>query len=326
MRANAASWLAAISLSMFMVVACTTIPAPRPEPQEDLSAPGANVAIAQFRPEPMTAGALSARVSGIAAILAGSDVPTLSPEEIARAFAATPDRVDLLVESAARISVHVDASRGELLVVQGAVADDVTSNTDIGMQRARAVFDDTLNQLVARQLVASDGLAVGRTRTGRVMQSETTRSGPVSTRVKEYFFEVPRAVGGVEVFGASVTIAVHRSGKLASIREVGPLAASAPSNAKRVVSAASLTERARQENAGTEIAPLGLRYPWGAVRGDSALASRARETYRIVPVTKVDDRIIHGRAYYVFYAVDDDKAPPIIWPRPNPSATGDPRK
>ena len=133
MRANAASWLAAISLSMFMVVACTTIPAPRPEPQEDLSAPGANVAIAQFRPEPMTAGAVSARVSGIAAILAGSDVPTLSPEEIARAFAATPDRVDLLVESAARISVHVDASRGELLVVQGAVADDVTSNTDIGM-------------------------------------------------------------------------------------------------------------------------------------------------------------------------------------------------
>ena len=326
MPANAASRLAAILPSTLMVVACTTTTAPRPEPQEDLSALGANLAVAQFRPEPMTAGAISARVSGMAALLGGPDVPSVSPQEVARAFAATPERVDLLVESAARISVHVDVSRSEILVVQGAVTDDMTSNADIGMQRARAVFEDTLAQLVSRQLVAADGLAIGRVHTGRVMQSESTRDGKASTRVKEYFFEVPRAIGGIEVFGASVTIAVHRSGKVASIREVGPLAASASTNAKRVVSAASLIERARQENAGAEVAPMGLRYPWGAVRSDTALASRARETYRIVPVTKVDDRTIHGRAYYAFYAVDDDKSPPISWPRPNPSATGDPRK
>jgi hypothetical protein len=45
-----------------------------------------------------------------------------------------------------------------------------------------------------------------------------------------------------------------------------------------------------------------------------------------MPVTVAEGRTIHGRAYFVFYSVDDGKEAPLVWPKPNPNATGDTRK
>lgn len=326
MRVDTTYCLFAVTLATVIAAGCATAPTPKPEPREDLSVPGATLFVAQLRPEPATPEALSVRASGIAAVTAGGEAPIVAPEDVLRAFSATPNRADLLVESAGHMSVHIDTVHSDLLVVNGVVADDAISSTDIGPARARSVFEETVKLLVSRQLVDPNGLAIDRARTGRVMQAENRRGGETNTRVKEYLFEVPRVVSQVEVFGANVTVAVHRSGRIASIRTVGPAASRTNASFKRTLSASSLTERARQENPGSEVVPLGLRYAWSAVRSDATVELPPREAFRVVPVTVVEDRTMHGRAHFVFYAVDDEKAPPIVWPRPNPEATGDARK
>jgi len=315
-----------VALAALLGAGCATTPTPQPGPQPDLSAAGATLLVAQVRPEPATSTAISARANGIAAVLIGADGPVVNADEVSRALSATPGQADLLVESFGRISLHVDARQSDLLVVNGAVADDTTSTGDIGPVRARAVFEETLKVLVSRQLVDPDGLAIVKVRTGRMMQAETRRGGDTIKSVKEYFFEVPRVIGGVEVFGASVTVSVHRSGRVASIRVVGPLVSASNDSFKRVLSAASLSERARRENPSAEVTPMGLRYAWKAERADAAVLLRPRETFRVVPVTTVEERTTHGRTYYVFYAVDNERESPIVWPRPNPNATGDARK
>ena len=41
---------------------------------------------------------------------------------------------------------------------------------------------------------------------------------------------------------------------------------------------------------------------------------------------EVDGRTINGRAHFVFYSIEDERAAPLVWPRPNPSAKGDVRR
>lgn len=326
MNANISSWLLALTFIGVVASARGNEPVPRTEDPSALSVPGAVLHLAHFRAESVTSQALSTRASGIASVLANAEVPYLATDVVSRALAVTPGRADFLMESSERIRVLIDPAQSGLLAVHGAVADDFASEVDVGTARAQTLFHDTLKALVSRHLVEPDGLALGRVRSGRVMQAETPRGGQSKPRIKEYFFEVPRVVGDVEVFGASLTISVHRSGRIASIRTEGPSAVSDKETFKREISAASLTERARHDNPRAEIVPLGLRYPWKAASDDTRLISRPREAFRVVPVTEVEGRKIHGRSHYVFYALDNDKEPPIVWPKPNPTATGDARK
>jgi hypothetical protein len=207
------------------------------------------------------------------------------------------------------------------------VADDFSSAADVGAARARMVFETALQSLSSNHLVERDALAVGALRSNRLMQSERARGGPVVSRVKEYLFEVPHAVGGIEVFGASTTVAVHRSGELASIRTIGPVATEAAdrSMVTRTVSADALTERARSEHPNAKVVPLGLRYPWQAT-GDAALAARPRQAFQVIPVAQVAGREVKGRAHFVFYSVEGEHVAPLVWPKANPNATGDARE
>lgn len=231
------------------------------------------------------------------------------------------------VEKADRISVLVDNGRRDLLAVNGAVADDFGAATDIGAARARAVFEAAIQSLSASHLVDADELSLGALQTHRLMQSERARGGPVVSRVKEYLFEVPHAVGGIEVFGAATTVAVHRSGELASVRAIGPQAAVAADHSvvTRAVSAEALAQRARQENPDAKIVSLGLRYPWQATH-DAALAARPRQAFQVIPLAQVAGREVKGRAHYVFYSVEAEHVAPIVWPRANPDAQGDVRQ
>lgn len=223
-----------------------------------------------------------------------------------------------------RIKVIVDNDRRDLLAINGAVADDFRSRWDVGPERARSIFESTIQSLSSNNLVAKEGLALDAVRTHRLMQGERAFGKPAVTRVKEYLFEIPHAVGGIEIFGASTRLAVHRSGQLASIRTTGPSATVSPTRAMvtRLVSTEALTQRASLEHPNAKIVPVGLRYPWQAT-SDAALAARPREVFQVIPTTQVDGHSVNGRAHFIFYSVEDERMAPLVWPEPNPSATGD---
>lgn len=285
---------------------------------------GAILPLAEFRMDSSNPDALSERASRIATLIAGAEVSAVAAEKgSAQELNDSPGRAEYLVESAKRIAIQFDSERSELLALHGAVSDDYMSTADVGVERAHAVFEGAIKTLESAKLVQPEGLSLDTVRTGRLMQAEMGRDRQAVERIKAYFFEVPRTINGIEVFGSSMTISIHRSGQIESIRSIGPGALRTKETLKRNISVKSLTERARKENPGAEVSHVGLRYPWDAVRSDVALASRPRETFRVVPITTVDGSRIHGRSHYVFYAVDDKKLPPIIWPKPNPQATGD---
>jgi len=322
MNTHFAFWLLAVPLAILSAIASGAAQ----ESQNELSAVGATLVEAQFYSEPATTAALAARAGAVASVLTGVEAPTVAPEVVSRAFSITPGRADILIESAGRVRVLMNLAQSEFLAVNGVVADDFTSDVDVGGERARVIFDEAMKALASRKLAEYQGVDLGKVRVQRMMQAETPPGGKAVPRVKEYFFEVPRAVAGVEVFGASVTIAVHRSGRIASIRMLGPEVSRSSETFKRVIPASALIERVRRDNPGGEVTPLGLRYPWKAALANTEVAVKPRETFRVAPVGNAEGRTIHGRSHYVFYAVDNDQEPPIIWPKPNPEATGDSRK
>jgi hypothetical protein len=181
--------------------------------------------------------------------------------------------------------------------------------------------------LAVNQLVATEGASLDAVRAHRLMQGEQAVGQAAVTRVKEYFFEMPATVGGIEVFGAATTVAVHRSGQLASIRSVGPAVGPSPTRemVTRLLPTEALGKRAAAEHPGATVVPLGLRYPWQAT-SDLALAARPREAFQVIPTTVVDGQKIKGRAHFVFYSVENERIAPMVWPQPNPGATGDERK
>lgn len=222
-------------------------------------------------------------------------------------------------EPAEHIRVLVDTARNATLAIDDEVKNDFASSTDVGALRARALFDKTINDFVERRLVATEQLARGSVRTSQLMQGEQAWGKPARTRVKEYLFEVPHTVGGIEVFGAGTTISVHRSGRLAAVRTVGPTVSASTTKEilQRSLSSAMLEQRARSEYPNAKIIPLGLRYPWQAT-DDTAVAARPRETFQVVPITEVDGRTISGRSQFVFYSVEDEREDPLVWPKVNP--------
>jgi hypothetical protein len=234
-------------------------------------------------------------------------------EVAARTIATTPapDRLE-------RIRVVADSDQRDLLAVNAAVADDFTSRWDVGPERARSVFESTVQSMSSSRLLADQGLAPDAVRTHRLMQAEQAVGKPAAARVKEYLFEIPHAVGGVEIFGAATTVAVHRSGELASIRSTGPAVSVSPTRGMvtRTVSAEALAQRAVAEHPNAKVVPVGLRYPWQAT-SNAALASRPREVFQIIPVALAQGRKVNGRAHYVFYSVEDERAAPLVWPKRN---------
>lgn len=325
---------------------------------------GASLPVAQFDNSAAAASRTWSRASGFASVLAGQDLraargkvqvppaqaqfhvqsrggayylvegeraadervvshPGASDAEVA----AQARAAEAAVDRAERIRVLVDNDRRDLLAINGAVADDFSSTSDIGQAKAQAIFNAARESLVASHLIANDSLAMADLRAQRLMQGERLRGGPVTARVKEYLFEVPHAVGGIEVFGAATTVAVHRSGQIASIRTTGPVAAPAAdrSTVTRAVSAEALASRARSEHPNAKIESLGLRYPWHATQ-DAALAARPHEAFLVTPLAQVEGRQLKGRVQYIFYSVEGGQAAPLIWPLATPAAEGDTRE
>ncbi len=229
-------------------------------------------------------------------------------------------------DPAARIRVLLDLADQDTLALHGAVADDYTTQADIGAAQARQRFDAVVQGLQASAATANGALALGGIKTMRLMQAERAADGPVKTRVKAYLFEVPYAVGAIPVFGAETVVAVHRSGQLASIRMTGPVATLAPQRAtiRRAVSADTLAQRAQADNPGATIVALGLRYPWTATT-NLALAARPHEAFQVLPKGQADGASVNGRAHYVFYSVESERVAPLVWPTPRPDAVGDRR-
>lgn len=318
-----------------VIVVCTLVAATsscavdrdsRKESVKDLAAVGAVVPVVKVLPELAEPEDVARRAGGIVGVVAGKELLLITPAEVSQAFRESPGRADLLAESEERIGVHLNTAKGEMLVVSGQVADDVVSAEDIGPARADAVFKKAMNAMVSRKLLDTGVVPDGYVRTGRVMQGETKRTEKPITRVKEYFFEVPRTVTGIEVFGSSVTVSVHRSGRIASVRTVGPVVTPTTDYVKRIFSATSLSERARKDNPESEVVPIGLRYMAMSGTTEAEPLLRPREAFLVTPVTEIEGRKIRGRSHYVFYAIDDEHEPTLVWPRPTPEAKGDPRK
>jgi hypothetical protein len=320
---------------------------------------GAAIPLAEFRADSRALPDAWNRASGLASVLAGEEVPARDGSRNARSQmqfqvraqggshvlteASRPKgstrpaprmsdderaariAVDLAADPLERIRVVVDGDRGDALAVNGAVADDFASPMDVGPDRARTVFESTLQTLRAHRLLEA-AADPGSVRTHRLMQGEQAVAQPAVTRIKEYLFEVPHAVGGIEVFGAATTVSVHRSGQVASIRSLAPAVAPAPTGATtiRAVSVEALSRRAEAENPGARVIPLGLQYPWRAT-ADASLAGHPRQVFQVIPVTQAEGREVAGRAHYVFYSIEDERAAPLVWPRPGAPASGDAR-
>ena len=123
------------------------------EQSKDLRTVGAVLPVVRVRPERVEPEEVARRTGGIAAVVAGKELPSITSAEVSQAFTKSPGRADLLAESVDRISVRFDAARGEMLVISGQVADDFVSAEDVGPARAQAVFEKALNAMVSQNLL-----------------------------------------------------------------------------------------------------------------------------------------------------------------------------
>src|ERR1700704_5097597 len=76
------------------------------ESVKELKAVGAVIPVVKVRPERAEPEDVAKRTGGIAAVVAGKELPSITSSEVSQAFTKSPGRADLLAESVDRISVR----------------------------------------------------------------------------------------------------------------------------------------------------------------------------------------------------------------------------
>jgi hypothetical protein len=211
------------------------------------------------------------------------------------------------------------ATSDDLLLVNGPVADDHSAQTDIGESEARRIFEQAISQLQNAKVDDVRGLDLSRTKFARMLQASVRPDKPETFRqdIKAYLFSAPRTVKGIVVMNSDITIAVHRTGRIASIRTRGALPGIAPSDAKlaapnrRVLSADALGQRAQAEYPDAIVQSLGLMYPIATAADETGgKAVQPREVFALSE--KLSDGTGRGRARRIAYSVTDDRAPGVF--------------
>jgi hypothetical protein len=236
------------------------------------------------------------------------------------------------VERHAALRVAHVAETDDLLLVNGLVADDHAVDVDVAEEGARRVFDETIARLSREVPDDFKGVDLARVKTARLHQASAQSGRPETLRtdIKAYVFSAPRTANELEVLGSEVVIAVHRSGKVASIRMRGLLPGVRPADPalaaprERVVSSEALLRRVQEAYPSAVVQSAGLLYPVGTPA--DASGGRAVEPREVFVVfEKLHDGSGYGRGRRIAFSVTDRRAPGVNLDVQLQDDKGDPR-
>lgn len=218
----------------------------------------------------------------------------------------------------------------DLVLVNETVTEDSLSPNDVGPAAAEAIFQSTLQSLVARGAIAAGDYNSAKVKTSQIMQGDGVSGQPLSVRVKEYMYRISRVAHGIEVFNSGVLVSVHRSGKLARLRVFGPVVSAAlgPGGSGLVttptISQDAADARAARDYPKAKTSSLGLQY-WLPQGIQSAVAVEPRYMYRVVPILPAvsEGKNLEGQAFFVGYSTHDSTETPLVLPKPAVGVTAD---
>jgi hypothetical protein len=296
-----------------------------------------NVSAFEMENPQMSPSDIALRAQGLVQVLMSQALPISAFQPVLDAFAkdGMNQAMHTSIPAIDGLKVGHNAARNETWAWNEKVMNDVYSTTDVGLGGATAAFQTTMSSLVKAGLLDLTGIDASNPTVTHIMQGEGWSNASAPTeRIKEYTFFVPRTVNGVAVANAGVRISVHRSGIVTSIYLSGPYVYSARAgnvetaqapgfSFARVVSKADIDARVQREYPTSTVQSLGLQYrfPEGGARAVIVPV----ETYAVSANSKAGEHVIHGRIEYVQYSVQDATVAPVLWPVPNPGATGDKR-
>jgi hypothetical protein len=219
------------------------------------------------------------------------------------------------------------------LVLDQAITSDVTTETDIGPDAARKLFEAAVAQLSSRGVVDGVGYDVGAAHMSRMMMGAGRMDESPLPQVKEYIFEVPRTINGIEVLGSGIRISVHKKGALASILVVDPVVSSIRDSSgvesptgeghafQRAVAAATLDARVVSEFPNRQVRSSKVAYV--LPDGPSVSVLAPQQVYILAPTFVIDGKIVTGRLERVSCLLDSPSPVATLWPKPNPGDPGD---
>jgi hypothetical protein len=218
----------------------------------------------------------------------------------------------------------------DTLVVNRAVSTDRSDCEDVGEEGARAAFERAVEGLRAQGAPEAEGLDLTQVHVARLSQGAGKLGEPstMRTRVQQYIFSAPRVVDDIVISDSSLSVGVHRSGALASIRSTGMLAtpradARRGTLRSRRTSSAELEERVQREFPGSEAHSLGLRYIGTLRAATDAEGVAPHEVYLVFPPLQGTEG--RSRGVRVAYSVTDPGAPSIYLDKPSANDHGDRR-
>lgn len=232
------------------------------------------------------------------------------------------------------VSVSHESETDDLLLVNRAVANDHSIDSDIGESAARQIFEDTVAQLASEGTDDVSGLDLRKVKVSRLRQASMQTGKPETLRsgIKAYVFSAPRTVNEYPILNSDVTISVHRSGKLASIRSRGVLPGAALVDARgpvaksRVVGSDAILKRVRAEHPEADVHSFGLMYVVGTAADTSAGAAVEPREVVMVFDRSNDGSGVRSRGKMVSYSVTDEAAPAVDLYSQLKDDLGDPRK
>jgi len=323
-----------------LVLSCSSAPSDPNEPADTRSAlSAASQSAFELRHPRRSSGEIANRAQILAGIVSGQplDSDALSPIATAVASPSFPGRVHLGLRGHDGLTAGYDSSRDEIWAWNESAMNDYTSPKDIGLGAAKGMFKSTLARVLSESLVAPTGLNLDpdAAEVSLIKQVIGRSDGSFrSEMVKEYSFFAQRRINGIPLMDAGVRVNVHRTGVVTLINVSGPTVEAdvvqgvevprrAGRKVTRTVPDTDLASRVQREYPGATIKPLGLVYkPADGV--DAVVAPT--QTYTVSSNTTLPNgKTMHGRLQYLHYSLEDAAASPVVWPTPNPGATGDPR-
>jgi hypothetical protein len=238
------------------------------------------------------------------------------------------------------IVVKYDRPADDLRISNSELRDE-TEGPDVGEVQARAVLAATMGQLVAKGLIDAGRWPLERARFSRTLFGVAPSTEVAKEQVVEYTFTILRQINGLEFANSGVSISVHRSGKVSSIRIGGAEFDSAVSAGKELPVGALNAVKRRFDDT-TLRAKFTKEWPNAQIQWDKTMYVRAdtqdgtiepRYVVSYSIVSNIEGRSVNSRRMMKGYSLETDgdvvllsdpPKPDIVSAQPRPPATAAP--
>jgi hypothetical protein len=206
-----------------------------------------------------------------------------------------------------------------------------TGGPDVGEAQARAVLASTLGQLAGQGLIDTGRSPLERASLSHTRFGMGTEKGIASEEIVEYNFTIQRQINGIDFANAGVSVSVHRSGNISSIRiggaEIDSVVAAgkeqpltALSAVKRNLDDTALRARFAKDSPNAEVLWAKTMYV-RADANDGAIEPRYVVSFSVV--ANHEGQKVYSRAMVRGYSLEDEGDVILLSDPPKPNVVSD---